>query len=230
MKIKRLQRPLELKAVNEDGTFEGYGSVFGTIDSYREVVMPGAFAQTLAEHAEKGSMPALLWQHRSDSPIGVWTAMEEDDHGLKMSGSLALGTQQGREAHELLKMGAVKGLSIGFTLYEGGEQYNTENSVVELTAINLWETSIVTFPANADAQITEVRAALDAGTYPTEREFEKHLRDVGFSKSDALAIVSGGYQQLRRDSVPVEADVAAALMLQKNIANMKPTTTSQEGQ
>jgi len=213
MKMKHLIRPLEIKAMNDDGSFEGYGSVFDVIDSYRDIVLPGAFAQTIEEHAQKGTMPALLWQHQSDAPIGVWTAMDEDEHGLKMSGQLVLETQRGAEAHALLKAGAVRGLSIGFSIYPGGEKYNEQHSVWELSAINLWETSIVTFPANQEAQVTDVRAALDAATYPTVRDFERMLRDAGFSRRDAEFISGNGFKALTRD-----ADQAIEETIKQNIA------------
>lgn len=200
MKTKNIVRPLKIKAVNEDGTFEGYGSVFDVIDSYRDIVLPGAFAQTIEEHASKGEMPALLWQHNPGEPIGVWQSMAEDDHGLKMCGQLILETQRGKEAHALMKAGAIRGLSIGFSLYPGGEKYNDDAQVWELSNIKLWETSVVTFPANVEAQITEVRAMLDSGNYPTIREFERFLRDAGFSKSEAVNISKSGYAGFTRDA------------------------------
>lgn len=195
MKMKRLTRPLNVKAVNEDGSFEGYGSVFNVMDSYRDIVLPGAFKASLKYHKQEKSSPALLWQHDPDNPIGVWKSMEEDEHGLKMTGQLALGTQKGKEAYELLKMGAVKGLSIGFSIGEDGEKFNEDEKVWELSQINLWETSIVTFPANRAAQITDVRADLE-----NPREFERQLRDVmGLSQSQAKRLMSGGYSALSRD-------------------------------
>jgi hypothetical protein len=201
MKTKTLVRPLKIKAVEDDGSFEGYGSVFDVVDSYRDIVLPGAFAQTIEEHNEKGEMPALLWQHNPSEPIGVWKSMEEDEHGLFMRGQLILDTQRGKEAHALLKAGAVKGLSIGFSLYPGGEKYNEDAKAWELTNINLWETSLATFPANALAQITDVRAMVESGNYPTIREFERFLRDAGgFSKSEAVSISKSGYSEFTRDA------------------------------
>lgn len=206
MKMKHLTRPLEVKAVSDDGSFEGYGSVFNVIDSYRDIVLPGAFKKSIAEHRQKKSMPALLWQHDPSQPIGVWDSMEEDGHGLKMTGRFALGTQRGKEAHELLKIGAVKGLSIGFTIADDGEEYNEEHSVWHLKEINLWETSVVTFPANQDAQVTEVRTALEQGVFPNIREFEQFLmRDAGFSRSQARTILNQGYKSLVKHDAGLDA-------------------------
>lgn len=197
MKTKYLTRPLEVKSVGEDGTFEGYGSVFNVIDSYREIVLKGAFLDSIKEHEKAGSMPSLLWQHDATKPIGVWESMEEDEHGLKMRGRLALGTQQGKEAHELLKMNALKGLSIGFNVPEDGEEYDEEHRVWNLSKINLWETSVVTFPANQAAKVTDVRSEPD---FTNPREFERQLRDVmNLSQSQAKRLMSGGYKALQRE-------------------------------
>jgi hypothetical protein len=77
---------LDLKAVGDDGTFEGYGSVFGVVDSYREVVEPGAFMASLAKRKAKGIK--LLWQHDASQPIGVWDDLAEDSKGLWGKGRL----------------------------------------------------------------------------------------------------------------------------------------------
>ena len=216
--MKKLSRPFELKAVGDDGTFEGYGSVFHVVDSYKDVVLPGAFTDTITEHNEKQSMPALLWQHDSAEPIGVWESVVEDEHGLKMSGRFALDVQRGREAHSLLKMGAVKGLSIGYSIPKGGEEFDKDAGVNNLKQIKLFETSLVTFPANESAQVTQVRANLEDGIYPSIREVEKFLRDAGFSKKDSHAIISKGYRDF------VERDAAELLALEQLTDNLRRLT------
>ena len=105
---------LQIKTAGEDGSIEGYGSVFGNKDSYNDVIEKGAFAQSIKSHKSEKTMPAMLWQHDSAQPIGVWTDITEDANGLHMRGKLAMGTVKGKEAHELAKMGALNGLSIGF--------------------------------------------------------------------------------------------------------------------
>jgi len=145
---------LELRAAGDDGTVEGYGSVFGVRDNYDDVIAAGAFAASLKEHKAAGTMPAMLWQHSPDEPIGVWEEIAEDAKGLRVKGRLALDTARGREAHALLKMGALNGLSIGFV----ARAWRYENEDVRvLTEIDLWEVSLVTFPANAKARITQVK-------------------------------------------------------------------------
>jgi HK97 family phage prohead protease len=201
----RLQRAfaLEVRAVGDAGEIEGYGSVFGVKDSYDDVILPGAFKASLREHSEAGTMPALLWQHRADEPIGVWTAMSEDEQGLKVSGRLALDTERGREAHALLKMGALNGLSIGFFAREWTYDRGTE--VRTLTQIELWEVSLVTFPANGKARVTGVKSVdeIDA-----PKDAEKALREAGFSKADATAFVA---RVMRMGEERREAAQSAAL-------------------
>ena len=176
---------LQIKAAGDDGTVEGYGSVFGVRDNYDDVISKGAFVQSLKGHKAAGTMPAMLWQHDADKPIGVWTEMVEDEKGLRIKGQLAMETVKGKEAHALLKMGALNGLSIGFMSKEWS--YDRETEVRTLTAIDLWEVSLVTFPANEKARVTNVKSADEMAT---PKDAEKVLRDAGFSKSDATAFVS----------------------------------------
>ena len=185
MKTKHFDVGFEIKAVNADGTVEGYGSVFGVRDNYDDVIAKGAFIQSLKDHKAAGTMPAMLWQHDADKPIGVWTEMVEDEKGLRIKGQLAMETVKGKEAHALLKMGALNGLSIGFMSKEWS--YDRETEVRTLTAIDLWEVSLVTFPANEKARVTNVKSADEMAT---PKDAEKALRDAGFSKSDATAFVS----------------------------------------
>ena len=185
MDRKNIDVGFQVKALSDDGMIEGYGSVFGVRDSYSDIVAAGAFNASLAANKAAGTMPALLWQHRADEPIGVWTSMVEDQKGLAVVGQLAMETTRGREAHALLKMRAINGLSIGF--YSKEWKYDTENDVRTLTEVDLWETSLVTFPSNSAARVTAVKSI---ETLESLREVEMMLRDRGFSKTEAVALVA----------------------------------------
>lgn len=186
MQLKKLDFGFEIKAVEEDGTFQGYGSVFGVKDSYDEIVDRGAFADSLESHKSKGTMPALLWQHRAGEPIGVYTEMGEDDIGLKLAGKLALKTSRGAEAYELMKMGAISGLSIGFVTRE--DSYDRVTGIRTLKRVDLWEVSPVTFPANDSARIQGVKSI---EVLESLRDCEIHLRDAcGMTRTEARAFIS----------------------------------------
>ena len=195
---KFLNTPLSLKdsELTPDGQFTGYGSIFGEVDSYREAVLPGAFKNSLKSYKAKGKMPSLLWQHRSDEPIGIYLGMEEDSKGLQVHGQLALDTSKGKEAYALLKMGAVDGLSIGYVATKW--QDNLKNDTVELTEINLWEVSLVTFPAGPGARVDGVKSSLECGKLPSMKEFEEYLREAGFSRTEATAVAGKGLSHLLR--------------------------------
>ncbi len=177
---------LEIRAVSDDGTIEGYGSVFGVRDDYDDVIAAGAFVESMKAHKAAGTMPAMLWQHSAEEPIGVWSEMVEDAKGLRVKGQLALETVRGKEAHALLKLGALNGLSIGFMSKQWA--YDRESEVRTLTEIDLWEVSLVTFPANSKARVTNVKASADEVATP--KDAERILREAGFSKADATGLVS----------------------------------------
>lgn len=192
METKILQVAAELKADGE-GIVEGYGSIFGNEDSYGDIVAPGAFEETLAEAKAVGRYPAMLWQHDPSEPIGVGTDMAEDSRGLKVRGKFA-DTQRGQEALALVKMGALTGLSIGYSTV--GAEYDDQAETRTLTKVKLWEVSPVTFPANDKARITRVKSA----DIKTERDFERFLRDAGFSRTEAKRIACQGFDTSLRDA------------------------------
>ncbi len=190
----------ELKAAEaEDGTrtIEGLGSVFGNTDSYGEIVMPGAFAESIAKRK-----PAMLWQHRSDMPIGVWDEVEETKKGLRLKGRI-LTTQAGNDAYLLAKEGALSGLAIGFSTIR--DERDPKKGVRKLLEVDLFEVSLVTFPANEKAQITNVKSRPQ-----TLREFETFLREAGqFSREDATTVALRGFKALTTQGEPDEEELTA---------------------
>lgn len=209
----------EVKAVNDDGFFSGYCSVFDVKDSYGDVVKKGAYADTIKTWQTKGKMPPILWQHDRGQVIGVWTKLYEDDHGLYGEGRLLIDdVAKAKEAHALMKHGAIDGLSIGYTLNKWA--FNEEEDTLELLAVDLKEVSVVTFPANEDSRIDNVKSTLQKGELPTLSDFEKFLRDAGFSKSQATAIAGHGLRTLIRgepEQKSANSDVSDALNILKNI-------------
>ncbi len=207
LKVRDFKLSIKAEDVNEDGSFSGYGSVFGVEDSYGEIVAPGAFKDSLAELKAKGRIVPVLWQHQSGSPIGVYDMLEEDARGLKVEGRLLKDdVAQAREAHSLLKAGAVSGLSIGYWVRKSS--YDEVTNVRTLLELDLVEVSLVTFPANDDARVEAVKFKLERGQLPSKKEFEKALREAfPFSKSQATAIASHGLDHLLRSESESAGDI-----------------------
>lgn len=178
----------EIKAYNDEdedeeykeyGYFEGYGSIFGNKDLGNDVIEKGAFINSLKKRKAKNVK--LLYQHKSDMPIGVFESIKEDDKGLYVKGKLALKTQAGAEAYELLKMGALDGLSIGFRVKPESVSYDKRANKRIIKEVDLMEISLVTFPMNPKATISSVK-----GEDISVREWEKGLRDAfQLSRSEA---------------------------------------------
>ena len=198
--LKTRDFTFDIKSVDKSGFFSGYGSVFGVKDSYGEVVAPGAFANSIQARAAKGRKLPILWQHRSGEPLGVYDVVKEDSTGLYLEGQLLIDDViRAKEAHALLKAGAVSGLSIGY--YVIADSFNEKDRLRTLTEVDLQETSIVTFPANDDARVEQVNGIdriLKAGRLPSLREFEDFLCEAGFSKTEAKAVAGNGLRKLER--------------------------------
>ena len=215
---RKLHAPLNIKAVSEEGEFSGYGSVFGVEDSYGDVVVSGAFTDSLAEWAEKGRMPAMLWQHKAAEPIGVYTKVEEDEQGLYVEGRLLVDDDPlAKRAHAHLKAGSLSGMSIGYGLASDGWHYDSEKDVFILTEIELWEVSLVTFPANDEARVEQVKQMLAHKEIPTTRQVEHYLRDAGFSARQAKAFIASGYSGIDNRDGCGDAEFAKQVQQLTNI-------------
>lgn len=181
---KNISVPVELKmdpnnSTEQYGVFEGYGSMFGNTDLGNDVIEKGAFRESLMNRPPE--KVKLLYQHKSDMPIGVFDEIREDENGLYVKGRLALKTKAGAEAYELLKMGALDGLSIGFKTDPKNVSYEERGKVRRIKKVDLMEVSLVTFPMNPKATVRLVK-----GEDISIREWEKGLRDAfQLSRSEA---------------------------------------------
>lgn len=210
MDLNRLAFDCEIKLDAGDGdtaigTVTGYGSVFGIMDRGGDVVEKGAFKKSLAEWKKKKQLPSMLWHHDTWQPIGVWKSIEEDDRGLKVEGQLVLDVQQAKEAHALVKAGAVKGLSIGYRAKE--YEVDRATGVRHLKHVELWEISMVTFPMLPEAQMTGVKGDFDPQVW------ERAFRDEGLSHRDAKAAVAAARKRFLSEPPAEEADGHKELLM-----------------
>lgn len=165
--------PLDLKRVSTDGVFSGYASIFGKEDMGRDMVMRGAFAESLRKRSASGIK--LLFQHDPNEPIGVWLDVREDAKGLWVRGRLMNDVARAREVLSLMRAGALDGLSIGFKTVSGRRDPKT--GVRRLHKIDLWEISVVTFPMLPEARVEAVKRRMSGeGVGPRLEEMTRMLR------------------------------------------------------
>lgn len=205
---KHITGGLEIKALDDGGQFEGYASMFGVQDSDGDVIVKGAFRESLEKAMSANRMPKMLWQHDHRQIIGKWMEMREDDNGLWVKGRLIMEVRQGQEAYALLKEGVLDALSVGFNIPDGGAT-GMRGRVIEKA--DLWETSLVTWGANPEALITSVKSIKSI------KDFERFLRDAGYSRKEATAIASRGYRAAfnQSDSEADEAVVSLKSLINK---------------
>jgi len=216
--MQRFEVKFDAAGVDEKtGTFEGYGAVFGNVDSYGDVIVKGAFKGSLKDWKKQKSLPPMLVQHggwmmtdMDALPIGKWEEMEEDETGLRVKGRLInLNTERGKNIYGAMREGVLDGMSIGYRAKEFIYGTKPDEPRRTLKAIDLVEVSVVTFPANGRARVDAVKA-----NDLTERDLERMLtRDAGLSRSIAQRLMAGGYEAIKamRDAGDGLEDVAALL-------------------
>jgi HK97 family phage prohead protease len=185
MELTHKSIAFEVKVDAASRRISGYGSVFGNKDQHNDIIVPGAFADSL-----KVRKPAMLYQHWSEKLIGVWDVTREDSKGLYVEGTIAE-TPLGNEAYTLAKMGALTGMSIGYN--PSDFEYSADGKGRTLNKVDLWEVSLVTFPANIEATVTGVKslsAIAFEHLHECKDKIEAALRDAGASKRVAQYIAS----------------------------------------
>ena len=194
--------PLHIRNIDDTGIVEGYASVFDVVDSYNDVIAPGAFNRTLKSWAASGRMIPVLWQHEMDNPIGVTLEAAEDEKGLAVKAQLVTEVGQAREAFALAKAGALGGMSIGFSIPNKASDgqsamvYDDVRKVTIIREVKLFEYSLVTFPANEAATIDSVKAAAQALEEATEA-FTLHYKDTVSLLREMRTLLEAGQRSAR---------------------------------
>lgn len=203
----------EFKGSEDDtvGTFTGYGSIYDKEDLGGDVIVgPKPFKKF---KLTKDKKVRILYHHNVEQPVGKFTP-EQDEKGLWMpDAALVMDMPAAPVAYAGMKSGLLDGLSVGFDILNKGAVYNEDLNVRELTALELWEVSIVTFGMNQYAKIQSVKAA---NNITSKREFEDFLRENGFTKSQARNITLVGFKDegRRRDA---DSDLSGTLELVKGL-------------
>lgn len=145
----------EVKQISEDDEFfyfEGYGSTFDDIDRVDDVMVRGCFSESLRKQ-----IPALLWQHQMDMPLGIYISAEEDVKGLFLKGKMPKEDDfvRGRVIPQM-KVGSIRKMSIGFTIPTKDDFY-FKDGIRYIKRANLWEVSLVTIPANNNADVVAMK-------------------------------------------------------------------------
>ena len=211
---------LEIKSEDEDDeylTISGYGSVFNNVDGGGDMVMPGAFKECVA----KGRKPKMLWQHDPNQPIGAWDEMREDANGLFIRGRVSKKIGKGAEIASLIKMGGIEGLSIGYRTQE--YEMDMDAGVRKLTKLDLWETSVVTFPMNELAGIYAMKSADDMSEAEIKRHIERALKSIKISSTEAKAMASAAMKG--RENVLRDAGVPLPETDQREVDELKALLT-----
>lgn len=190
---------------------EGLASTFGNLDRDGDIIIKGAFKNTLTRR-----MPKLLNQHRIDQPIGVIDQAFESEEGLRIKARMPKDNSMVKDLLPLLKMGALRDFSIGFNPIDVDITPDGNRVIKE---IDLWEVSLVTIPANPEARVTGVKKlddskkdtskdkenkidkdenivdAIKAETIVTKREFEQMLKDTGMFTKKAMITLASRFKE-----------------------------------
>lgn len=218
MLIKKLLKlqDVSLKMQGDSGVFAGYASVWGGVDTYGDTILKGAFAETL-----RTTKPKMFYNHEWRMPIGKYTLLKEDDHGLYVEGELTPGLALASDVRAAMLHETLDGLSIG-GFVKRGDYEETETGRIIRKWTSLMEISPVVFPADFNARIDmdSVKSEdfeQDLAQCYTERDFERLLRDAGLSRKGALAVASRAKQVFAVRDAPQSAMDAktADLVLQR---------------
>ena len=206
-----LSRSFQPKVKDQDGTFEGLGAVFEEVHptssmllspEWKDRILPGSFKRTLSEHKKNQTMPAMLYMHERGNLVGAWKDMEEVKDGLFNAGQVAKSahTPQGTNLLELMRMGGLTGLSIGFKVRKA--KLDQEAKMRDILDVEVGEVSLVDIPGIQVARVTDVK--LLRGGPKDIQILEQVLRDAGLSRKEAKALLAEGFNALR-DAVANEA-------------------------
>jgi HK97 family phage prohead protease len=206
----------DIKFAASEGSFSGYGSIFGNLDLKNDIIMPGAYDEVL----KSGDPVAVYVNHgwlRGELPVGSWSGLKQDTKGLFGDANLVMQMPTALNAYWAMKSGLVSGLSIGFLPDQNSTERKSDGTRVIHKIKHLKEISIVTDPANEASRIVSVKFRDSLEQADSERDIEQLLRDAGLSKWESKAVISRAKAIFSgRDAPEDDADAkTTALILER---------------
>lgn len=195
--VERKDCALSFKA--EGTRIEGYGATFGDVDQGGDRIAPGAFAKSLGRRRVR-----MFWNHDPARVVGVWDEVTEDEKGLRVRGRFA-DTPAGREVRQLVEMGAVDSMSIGYRVGKSGRDGN----VRVLEEIDLFEVSLVAIPMNENARVDAAKALAEGRVEFVRRVFEQTGLDAGLPAEMAAAAAAAAVKSLTPNRQGIDEVLAA---------------------
>lgn len=204
--------PVKVKAGPDAGLAEGqftaYASVFGNRDSYGDVVMPGAFTNTLADWKASGNpIPVLFGHNMSDPDFNIGSVVDavEDDHGLKVTAQLDLENPKALQTYRMLKGGRVNQMSFAYDVLDGGPGVVNGEDVYELRDLKVYEVSVVTIGANQETEVLAVKSAADALASDVKAGrvlAQKHIDSLRNAQEAIGAVIAAAEADQEKDAQP----------------------------
>jgi len=208
MELKHL--PFEMKDLQADGSFTGYGAYFGNMDYVKDICQKGCFAQSILDHEKAGTMPSMYAYHDKSLSVGDWLEWKEDSRGLLMRGQfwIGKGIQESERCYMMAKSKMAKGLSIGYIARKA--LFDEKKGTRTLIQCEVREVSVTPVPVNPKAVFTAVKSLQNGSQVITVRKAEEILRDVGWSAQDAKTFLSGLKMGFKAETQR-DADILAEL-------------------
>lgn len=172
----------------DERTFEGYAAAYGNTDTDNDIIEAGAFAKSIKE-AFPAKAIKILWQHKTDTPIGIPIEMREDSKGLWVKSRISK-TAKGDEALELMRDGVINRMSVGFSI-PGGKSQIDGQGIRHIYEGKLFEYSLVTWPANDQAIITGVKTLKEMRELAEGNLSEKARKELLDEMSSITALLKG---------------------------------------
>ncbi|AIM40711.1 putative prohead protease [Idiomarinaceae phage 1N2-2] len=195
--VEYKQLGIEVKDIDEKKRIVSAIVSTSDLDDGGDIILPGAFAETIVNDFKRIKM---LWQHKSDTPIGRPIQMTELASGGLQVDSYVSKIRKGEEYLTLAEEGIVTEFSIGYVTQEA--DYD-EKSVRKISKLKLFEFSPVTWGMNPNTELLDIKSA-------NPKDLERILRDAGLSRREAKALVAGGWKNLRDAGNQEEAVIAEA--------------------
>ena len=213
MKLKSAEAKVKAVATDaknetlSDGQFVALVSVFGNVDSYGDVVMPGAFTKSLSAWASSGDTIPVIWSHNwadAFSHIGHVVKAEETAEGLLITGELDLENPTAKQVYKLLKARRIKEFSFGYDILEAAHVEKDGESYYELRELSIIEVGPCLKGVNPETELLAVKAqAIEAGV--------KAGRVLSAANQEKLTAAKEALESILAAVAEAEKDSASAL-------------------